>query len=417
MTILIVDDNEPNLYQLQVLLNGSGYQVVIAANGAEALAKARQDPPDLIVSDILMPVMDGFALCREWKKDEGLRHIPFVFYTASYTDERDRRFGLSLGAEQFLVKPDEAENLIPRIQEVLQHVRRPSAGPVPAPIQAPQREEESSYLKHYNEVLIHKLEAKMERLAQANRQLERDIAERLDYQRRLRSLASELSLAEERERRRIAAGLHDHACQTLVMSKMKLQQLQASLPPGDRERVEDILSMLDQTIESVREMTFDLSSPTLYRFGLEAALQELLKDKLRPEHHIHCVFRDDATPKPLAEDVRVVLFQAVRELLVNMVKHARAHEVALDISRFHDSITITVADDGVGFDPASLLAAPSKAGGFGLFNIRERLDFIGGTLDVNAEPGRGSRFTLTAPLETREDADKETHHGHQDPVG
>jgi PAS domain S-box-containing protein len=177
MTILIVDDNEPDLYQLQVLLGGNGYQVVTAVNGAKALTKARQNPPDLIVSDILMPVMDGFALCREWKKDERLRQIPFVFYTATYTDERDREFALSLGAEQFLVKPQEPEVFIRTIREVIQQVQRPPAPPARLPVQVPQ-EEEAGYLKQYNEALIRKLEAKMQQLEQANRELGRDITER-----------------------------------------------------------------------------------------------------------------------------------------------------------------------------------------------------------------------------------------------
>ena len=185
MTILIVDDNEPNLYQLQVLLVSSGYQVVTALNGAEALTKARQNPPDLIVSDILMPVMDGFGLCREWKKDERLRQIPFVFYTATYTDERDREFALSLGAEQFLVKPEEPEVFARTIREVIQQAQRPPVPPAPPaantparlPVQVPQ-EEEAGYLKQYNKVLIRKLEAKMQQLKQANRELERDITDR-----------------------------------------------------------------------------------------------------------------------------------------------------------------------------------------------------------------------------------------------
>jgi len=185
MTILIVDDNEPNLYQLQVLLGGNGYQIVTAVNGAEALIKARQNPPDLIISDILMPVMDGFALCREWKKDEHLRQIPFVFYTATYTDERDREFALSLGAERFLVKPEEPEVFVRTIREVIQQVQRPPAPSAPPaantparlPVQVPQ-EEEAGYLMQYNEVLIRKLEAKMQQLEQANRELQRDITER-----------------------------------------------------------------------------------------------------------------------------------------------------------------------------------------------------------------------------------------------
>ena len=134
MTILIVDDNEKNLYQLQTLLAGSGYQVVTAANGAEALDQARRNPPDLIVSDILMPVMDGFALCREWKKDERLRQIPFIFYTATYTDERDREFALSLGAERFLVKPEEPEVFIRTIREVIQQVQRLPVPPASHPV-------------------------------------------------------------------------------------------------------------------------------------------------------------------------------------------------------------------------------------------------------------------------------------------
>jgi PAS domain S-box-containing protein len=182
MTILIVDDNEPNLYQLQVLLSGSGYQVLTAVNGADALTTARQNPPDVVISDILMPVMDGFTLCREWKKDERLRQIPFVFYTATYTDERDREFALSLGAEQFLVKPEEPEVFIRIIREVTQQLQRPPASPAadtPARIQVEEPpKEESRYLTQYNEVLIRKLEAKMQQLEQANRQLERDITER-----------------------------------------------------------------------------------------------------------------------------------------------------------------------------------------------------------------------------------------------
>ena len=186
MTILIVDDNEQNLYQLQVLLSGNGYQVVSAANGAEALAKARQNPPDLVVSDILMPVMDGFSLCREWKKDERLRQIPFVFYTATYTDEHDREFALSLGAEQFLVKPVEPEAFMRTILEVTRQVQRPPAAPTRVPIEAPQQEE-VGYLKQYNEVLIRKLEAKMEQLEQKNLAL----AELLEHMERTKNKIKE----------------------------------------------------------------------------------------------------------------------------------------------------------------------------------------------------------------------------------
>ena len=165
MTILVVDDREENRYQLEVLLGGNGYQVVSVANGAEALAEARRQPPDLIISDILMPVMDGFALCREWKSDERLRSIPFIFYTATYTDQRDRDFALSLGADEFILKPEEPDNLLRFVREAVEAIRR-------APSAAALTPEKACHLRQYNEELIRKLEDKMAQLEQSDRALQ-----------------------------------------------------------------------------------------------------------------------------------------------------------------------------------------------------------------------------------------------------
>lgn len=249
----------------------------------------------------------------------------------------------------------------------------------------------------------------------------RDITQRKEaeenlrvYQQKLKAIASELALAEERERRRIAADLHDHACQSLALSKMRLQDMLEHETPGDMKALQSICSALNTTIESVRELTFDLSSPTLYKFGLEAALEELLQDKLRGEHRIPYRFSDDRQPKPLSQDMLVLLFQSVRELLINVIKHAQAHEVALDIRRETKCIRITVTDDGIGFEVDSVLSSPSRGRSVGLFNIRERLDYIGGTLSIDSEPGRGTRFTLVAPLKVEADTTKESHDGGKD---
>lgn len=178
--ILIVDDREDNLYLLRALLEGHGYDVMSAANGAEALEQARLQPPGLIISDILMPVMDGFALCREWKQDEQLKAVPFVFYTATYTDEQDQEFALSLGAELFVVKPAEPDALMDVVREAIKLVGHPPAQPPAEPrpetegaAQAP--EEERDYLQHYNAALVRKLESKMEQLEQANAELAWDL--------------------------------------------------------------------------------------------------------------------------------------------------------------------------------------------------------------------------------------------------
>ncbi|MBN1577098.1 MAG: response regulator [Chitinispirillaceae bacterium] len=182
--ILIVDDREENIYLLHEQLQDQGYEVVSAVNGADALDKARQDPPDLIITDIQMPVMDGFALCREWKKDGLLKPIPFVFYTGTYTGERDREFAISLGAERFIVKTQEQDALMAIIRETIRKAGSPPAAratpaagiPARLPVEAPG--EETVYLKHYNEALIRKLESKMEQLKRSNRELEQDIAAR-----------------------------------------------------------------------------------------------------------------------------------------------------------------------------------------------------------------------------------------------
>ncbi|MFA5359267.1 MAG: HD domain-containing phosphohydrolase [Patescibacteria group bacterium] len=183
--ILVVDDHPQNIELLEARLVPQGYEIIKATNGEEALAKARQNPPDLIISDILMPVMDGFTLCREWKKDERLRPIPFVFYTATYTDDQDRKLALSLGAEQFLVKPDEPKAFINTIQEVIRQIKRPTVAPTGGPDEAPP-EEEISYLQKYNTVLIRKLEDKTQRVEQVNIELKQSLAKRKQTEDKLR---------------------------------------------------------------------------------------------------------------------------------------------------------------------------------------------------------------------------------------
>ncbi len=165
-TILIVDDLEQNRYLVRAMLTAAGYEVVEASHGAEALELARRSRPDLIISDILMPQMDGFALCRECKRDEQLRDIPFCFYTATYTDPRDEAFGLQLGAVRYIAKPIEGEAFVAIVRELLQPQ---AAGQSPAP--PPPLEEETTFYRLYNEALIRKLEDKMLDMERLNRNL------------------------------------------------------------------------------------------------------------------------------------------------------------------------------------------------------------------------------------------------------
>ncbi|HSH93363.1 MAG TPA: response regulator [Roseimicrobium sp.] len=171
--VLIVDDKEENLYYLRALLTGHGFEVEEARHGAEALVKARQKAPDLIVSDLLMPVMDGYTLLRHWKADPRLKRVPFIVYTATYTEAEDERLALGLGADAFILKPAEPDDFLARIRQVQSN----GVAAVPTlPRHTP--DDEKELLKVYSETLIRKLEEKMLLLEESNKALEKDIAER-----------------------------------------------------------------------------------------------------------------------------------------------------------------------------------------------------------------------------------------------
>lgn len=172
MNILIVDDKQDNVYLLETIFKAKGFHVATADNGASALEKLKSKPFDLIISDILMPVMDGFQLCREVKGDKTLRHIPFIIYTATYTGPKDEELAAKIGADRFIVKPCEPDVFISHINEVMT-----SAGKKETPVSAPDEEE---VLRLYNERLVRKLEEKMI-------QLEKEIFERKRSEEQLRS--------------------------------------------------------------------------------------------------------------------------------------------------------------------------------------------------------------------------------------
>jgi PAS domain S-box-containing protein len=218
------------------------------------------------------------------------------------------------------------------------------------------------------------------------------------YQEQLRSLASELALIEEQERRRIATDLHDHIGQTLAIAQIKLGVLQKLASSTDLvSSLDEIHKLIDQTIQYTRSLTFELSPPILYELGLEAAL-EWLAEQIQERHDIPVNFEDDRQSKLLSEEIRISLFKAVKELLINIVKHAKANQAKVSIRRDGHNIKIIVEDDGVGFSlPEDKLLG--KIGGYGLFSIRERFKHRGGLIEIESKPGQGTRVTLVAPLE------------------
>ncbi|MEX2607012.1 MAG: response regulator, partial [Kiritimatiellia bacterium] len=190
--ILLVDDKEENLYYLQRLLTAHGYEIVSARNGEEALHMARRNLPELVISDLLMPVIDGYTFLRIWKKDDRLNSIPFIVYTATYTDPEDENLAFKLGADDFILKPTEPNEFIDRVQRVLEKsvVKKPE---VPDPDEL----EDQTLLQEYSETLIRKLEQKTQQLEQTNRELQIELEERKRAEAQIREQAALLDAANE----------------------------------------------------------------------------------------------------------------------------------------------------------------------------------------------------------------------------
>ena len=222
----------------------------------------------------------------------------------------------------------------------------------------------------------------------------------LNNQRRLQRLALELTSAEERERRRIAEGLHDHVGQNLLVSKMKLQALREKLAdteyPG---HLDELVDMAEQSIQDIRSAAFTLSPGTLAELGFVAAAAGLV-DQWGKTHGITCDFQDDGSLKPLDDDVQAALFRALRELLLNVSKHSQASKVSVKTLRADGEIKLSVEDNGTGFGVSAAGEVRAEGEGFGLFSIRERLRLLGGSVAIRSAPGQGACITICAPLST-----------------
>lgn len=228
------------------------------------------------------------------------------------------------------------------------------------------------------------------------RRMERDNAAYLE---KLRVMSKEMLLIEERERRQLAITLHDQIGQVLALAKIRLGVLQAADSAEEcRLAAGQIRELLEQAISSSRTLTFELSSPVLYELGFESAVQALC-EKFQQQYGLRIEFATDREPKPLADDVRILLFRAIRELLVNIVKHAGTDKLQLSCRRSNQQVIVGVADAGIGFEPQLSTTPSPETGGFGLFSIRERLHLLGGEMTIDSSPGRGTRVTLIAPVE------------------
>ncbi len=401
---LIVDDRQENLYFLRVLLKAYGFAVDEAMDGAQALVKARQQVPDIVITDLLMPVMDGYTLLRHWKADEQLKAVPFVVYTATYTDPKDRQLAEELGADAFIIKPAEPQAFIAHINQVLDKASRGEFTPA-------SRGEQEQF-KEYSEVLVRKLEEKAEQLEQANRALQADIVRRKrveallrDSEAQLRTLSRRLLDTEEAERRKLNRELHDRVGQNLSALKLGFNLIRADLPQPVQdamgERLDETRNLLDDTNRIVRDVMANLHPPGLEEYGLWAALSAHVKAYCA-QTGIDCAMDGSDPGVRLPPFAELSLFRIAQEALVNAAKHAKAGTVRVALVDHCDGgLSLSVADDGAGFEPRQVRGAGPS---WGLTIMQERAQAAGASLTIDASPGGGTRVRVTFAREASRQA-------------
>jgi len=219
-----------------------------------------------------------------------------------------------------------------------------------------------------------------------------------EYDSQLRSLTAELVLVEEDERRNIAEALHDSIGPLLAFSERELGNLQKFVTKEVSLSLDEVKHHINDAVRQTRSLTFDLSPSSLYDLGFEAAVEELA-EQFSNERNLKFSFKNSDEPKPLTEEAKILLYRSIRELLVNITKHADAKTVSVSLTTLNGDIEIIIKDNGKGFDTSKLDGKSSKSRGFGLFSIRERLTHIGGRFDIESRKGRGTKVTLLSPLD------------------
>jgi signal transduction histidine kinase len=343
--LLLVDDDEIDR-ELVCRLLSPIYVVREATTAQEALAGIELFRPDCVLLDYRLPDMDGLQLLPLLTRT----NLPVIILTGEESPEIIVQ-AMQQGAQNYLVKGSLT-----------------AIG------------------------LQHAITSAIERMA-----LKRDVEEK---NRQLRKLASALALAEQRERRRVSQILHDHVQQILYGIQMRSQLIALDAPPDERvrEHLAALQGLVGDAILTTRTLTVELSPPVLQNEGLAAALQWLVSH-MAERYNLHVVLEIDTDYRVGNEDLSMLLFQLVRELLFNVVKHSGVTEAMLTLASDDDNLIICVADCGRGFD-AQVRAQPMlSGGGFGLYSVRERLALFGGQLRVESGPGKGVRATVLVPRE------------------
>jgi signal transduction histidine kinase len=389
MKVLVVDDIASNLKLLRITLEAEGVTVGEAADGVAALAVLEHEKFDAVISDILMPRMDGYCLCREIRRDPRLRDLPIIAYTSTYLSPSDEQLALRSGADCYLRKPASVEVLVRTLTELLQPgaASRPQLLPPDDPL----------VMHEYNAVLVRKLEEKSLELEERNEQL------RLANE-QLRALTARNETIREHERMTIAREIHDVLAQDLTRLKIDLIWLaKRGAKPIDELtrdamaiRIGDAVAQTDTAITTVQRIATELRPVILDSLGLPAAVEWQTEDFARRSGLV-CRTRAPHGDSMLSRECATAVFRILQESLTNIARHAHATEV--DVHFVEDSALamLAVTDNGRGITTAQI----SDARSIGLVGMRERAQAFGGKVEITSAPGTGTTVRVRIPLDQK----------------
>ncbi len=417
--VLIVDDNLQNRYLLQALLGGHGFETRTAENGFQALEILKgQFRAEVIISDILMPVMDGFEFCRQCKQDDQFRWIPFLFYTATYTEREDEQFAHSIGAERFLTKPQSPDVILATVHEMLETLPGlEQITPKSSTLSA-----EMEFFRKHNSILFKKLDEKIA-------ELEREVAERRQTEELLRKRESDLLQSQKMESIGLLTGGIAHDFNNILSSIMLNAEflgdmlLDQSPCPKCQEPIRQISEAARRAANLTRQLlTFTRREPLTRR---PMNLNEVVGHLMGMLHRIlgeHVSLAFSACPDVLVVQGDVgMLEQVVMNLTINArdaiagggsisIQTSSAAFSALEAQgrgvKEGEYACILIRDSGIGmdehtlkqiFDPFFTTKEAGKGTGLGLATSRSVIQQHGGWIEVESAPGQGTLFTVFLP--------------------
>ena len=352
-TIIITDDRRASRHMIRNILEPEGYKLLEAENGKEALELCQSFQPDLLLLDIVMPVMSGLEACRLLNRKSNENFIPVLMFTA-FDDGSEAEKSFQAGASDFINKPINPDELRHRVNRLL-------------------------YLS--------KLEKK-------RRAAENELQTSYD---KIQFLSRKVLSAYEEERVRLARELHDEVGMSLTTLKLNLQLLSNDLVKccfQDKEKLDTIVESVSELQGAIRNKAYFLRPPALNDLGLLAVINNMVEE-LNKYPGIQGKLETSDTPDNIPVEVETALYRCIQEALTNVARHASADNVTVKMDFTSDKVIVNVTDDGTGFEPHVENSANKH---LGLQGMQERVDLLNGSLEINSSPGQGTNIQIIIPL-------------------